>query len=179
MVCKGHMTSRRKIFLVLRSVSQNRVSVNLYHNSLRKSDKDWGSCRHPIFAHLQRGRSTIYIKSNRCEELINTRSLDFESSKSDYRRRNNRGLMFGQIWYFSERIRDYIFNFLDVGANIFHDRMELYDITEYSWKFHLNLTPEFLKSTLACVGFKWKKFVSWPGNSGELKVDAKNPYMLR
>ena len=90
---------------------KNKVSVNLCHNSLHKSDKDWGSCRHPIFAHLQRGRSTIYIKSNRCEELINTRSLDFESSKSDHRRRNNRGLKFGQIGYFSKTYRDYISSF--------------------------------------------------------------------
>ena len=120
--------------------------MNLCHNSLCKSDKDWGSCRHTIFAHLQRGRSTIYIKSNKCVELINTRSLDFESSKSDHRRKNNRGLKFGQIWYFPEKNRDYICSFLNVGANIFHDRMELHDITEESWKFHLNPTPEFGKA---------------------------------
>ena len=69
-----------------------------------------------------------------------------KSSKSDHRRRNNRALKFGQIWYFLKRNRDYIFNFLDVGANIFHDRMELYNITEESWKFQLNLTPEFGKA---------------------------------
>ena len=100
----------------------------------------------PIFAHLQRGRSTIYLKSNKCEELINTRSLGFESSKSNHRRRNNRGLKFGKIWYFSERYRDYIFSFLDVGANIFHNRIELHDITEESWKFHLNPAQEFRKA---------------------------------
>ena len=137
---------QRGNYLLKDPCQKNRVSVNLCHNLLRKSDKDLASYRHPIFAHLQRDWATIYIKSNRCEELKNTRSLDFESSKSDHRQRNNRGLKFGQIWYFSERYRDYIFSFLDVGANIFHDRMELHDITEESWKFHLNPTPEFEKS---------------------------------
>ena len=84
----------------------------------------------------------MYIESDRYEELINIRSSDFESSKSGHRRRNNRGLKFGQIWYFSERYRDYIFSSLDVGTKSFHDRMELCDITEVSWKFHLNPTPE-------------------------------------
>ena len=125
---------------------KNRASVSLCHNSLCKSDNDWSCCRHPIFAHLQRGRSTIYIKSNRCEELINMRSLDFESSKLDHRRKNNRSLKFRQIWYFSERNRDYVFNFFDVGANIFRDRIELHNITKESWKFHLNLTPKFGKA---------------------------------
>ena len=83
------------------------------------------------------------IESDRYKERINTRSLDFESFKSNHRQRNNRGLKFGQIWCFSEMNRDYIFSFLDVEANIFHDKIELHDITKKSWKFHLNLTPEF------------------------------------
>ena len=69
-----------------------------------------------------------------------------ESSKSDHRWRNNRGLKFGQIWYFPKRNRDYIFNFLDVGANIIYDKMELHDITEDSSKFYLNPTPKFGKA---------------------------------
>ena len=49
----------------------------------------------------------MYIKSDRCKDVINTRFLDFESSKSDHRRRTNRGLKFGQIWYFPKRSQYY------------------------------------------------------------------------
>ena len=68
---------------------------------------------------------------------------------------------------------------MDVGANIFHDRMGVDYVTEDSLKFHLNPTPELGKALHQALGFKRKKFVSWPGNSRELEVDAKNPYLSR
>ena len=58
-------------------------------------------------------------------------------------------------------------------------RMELYDITEESWKFQLNPTPEFEKALYQAQDSNEKHSFSWIDNSGELKVDAKNPYFPR
>ena len=87
------------------------------------------------------------------------RSLDFESSKSNHRRRNNRGLKFVKIWYFSERYRDYIFSLLDAGADIFswHNRITWHyqGVLEVSSQSDIGIW----KSTLSSVGFKQKKFI--------------------
>ena len=121
----------------------------------------------------------MYIKSNRYEELINIRSLDFESSKLDHRRRNKRGLKFGQIWYFSERYQDYIFSSLDVGTKFFYSRMELHDITEASWKFHLNPTSEFAKVLYrAEVSNGDNSFWRWT-TPESLSLTLKFPYLSR
>ena len=88
----------------------------------------------------------MYIRSNKCEDVINIRSLDFESSELDHERRNNHYLKLGHIWYLPERERDYYFNFSKVGTSIFHGRMEVFNITEDSLKFHLNQTLDSEKA---------------------------------
>ena len=57
--------------------------------------------------------------------------------------------------------------------------MELHDITEESWKFHLNPTPEFGKALYQALDLNGKNSSLRTDNSGELKVDAKNPYFPR
>ena len=56
---------------------------------------------------------------------------------------------------------------------MFYDRMELHDIIEESWKFHLNLTPEFGKALYQAQDSNGKNSFSLTDNSGEFKFDAK------
>ena len=139
--------------------------------------REW--CRHPIFAHLQRSEHIMYIESDRCEELVNTRSLGFKSSRSDHRRRNNRGLKLWQICYFPRRNQDYIFQLFSCLSK------------DFSWHngsiWHYRGFPEislqsntgFGKSTLSGGRIKRKNSFSTLDNSRNIKTDAKNPYFVK